>query len=230
MYTTSNEQTVINLVQEFEALKHKEGFNWNDHLNNFHEIFNNLAVLEKSFADEERYSKLNISRRSQWYPHRCRMNLINAVQTEICRRKYQGSDRGNVHISKASVEKANGGPSVSGINYGRIKKSYNDPCSVCGRLKHRARDCFHRADKQVATNLHVGEDVVDAEVSAGVIKAEEAGLEGKNPVIKAGTCITVVNLKRLGCPDHRSRVDSRGPLQHPRPSLLNFWTLLTHRK
>lgn len=58
LFSSSNEHTVINLLQELESLELKYDGNWDNHLNKFQEILGTLSSLGEPISDEKKVSKL----------------------------------------------------------------------------------------------------------------------------------------------------------------------------
>jgi len=154
LYTTSNEQTVINLMQELENLEYKEDGNWEVHLNKFHEILGKLASLGKPIADQEKVSKLIRTLPDHFSPlamvssQMSYEQLVNAVETEIsrCRMKKNEKNQGAVNIPKASSAKGHG----LNVQGGRINKhgqNDNKICWICSGKNHLAKDCYWRPDR-----------------------------------------------------------------------------------
>lgn len=58
LYIASNEQKVINRMQELETLEFKERKNWEEHLKKFHDTLSKFLLLEKNTTEEKKKSKL----------------------------------------------------------------------------------------------------------------------------------------------------------------------------
>lgn len=162
IYTTSNEQTVINLVQELETLEFKDGSSWEEHLNKFHLILGKLAALDKPVPTDEKSSKLIRTLPKHFAPLAMVSSkmtfeeLVNAIQTEVSRRKSRNANKGTVNVPKANAASSTipQGNNKNKRN-GRISKNKgnnNLVCWVCGRVGHRSKDCFYRADRLVMNN------------------------------------------------------------------------------
>ena len=161
LYTMSNEQAVINLMQELESLEYKNDGNWETHLNKLHEILGKLASLGKPVPDDQKISKLIRTLPDHFAPlamiswHMNFENFVNAVETEISRRKMRKSEgsKSNVSIPKANNAVKSGKERTQG---GRIEKKKNgnfEGCWICGKDNHRSRDCYFRADKLAEKGL-----------------------------------------------------------------------------
>ena len=127
----SNEQAAINLYQELESLEYKNDGNWETRLNKFHEILGKLASLGKPVPDDQKISKLirtlpdHLAPLAMISSHMNFENLVNAVETEISRRKMRKSEgsKSNVSIPKANnLSKAEKeGPKVAESKRRRIE-------------------------------------------------------------------------------------------------------------
>lgn len=93
LYTSSNEQAIINYLQVLEILKFKEGLNWMRHLNKFHDILSKPASLDKAASDSEKLSKLICTHPEHFAPismisGKLSYNeLLTTISTETSRRK-----------------------------------------------------------------------------------------------------------------------------------------------
>lgn len=82
--------------------------------------------------------------------------LVNAIQTEISRRKSRSRNNTTVHVLKANnVNNSSGQRNNHDKNSGHIRKDkWNGAvvCWVCERYENRSKDCYYRADKRRVHN------------------------------------------------------------------------------
>lgn len=58
IYTASNAQTILNLRQDMDELRWKEGPSWDDHVNKFTALLNNLGTKIEELSKNDKSSKL----------------------------------------------------------------------------------------------------------------------------------------------------------------------------
>lgn len=109
LYTTSNEQTVLNLMNELEQLEFNEQDSWETHLNKFHDILGRFAALRKAIPDTEKSSKRistlpgHFALLAMVSNNMSFQDLINAVQTELTRNRMKQGSRIDIGIPRASL-------------------------------------------------------------------------------------------------------------------------------
>lgn len=57
IYTASNTQDILNIRQEMDDIRYKEGSGWDEHLNKFTELLSKLATYDEQLSDKDKASK-----------------------------------------------------------------------------------------------------------------------------------------------------------------------------
>lgn len=156
IYTASNAQAILNLRQDMDNLRYKEGASWDDHVNKFTELLNKLATYDEELSEKEKASKLlrSIPESFSGFAMIAQVQdlqferLIQAMHAEISRRQSVQSSSLNTNITASIADLGftrNGRTSHEG-RIAKTKRKSNGACYVCGKLGHYAAECWHRAN------------------------------------------------------------------------------------
>lgn len=142
-------QAILNIRREIDDLRFKEGKRWDDHLNKFQELLNNMATYDEEVSNKEKASKLirNLPEACNGLAVMAQLQglkfekLVQVMYAEISRRKNL-KDKPQEELEAAKVAKIIKKPGNTKITRSTQKKT--ELCFVCDKTGHYARECWHR--------------------------------------------------------------------------------------